>query len=66
MQVSIDTSVTTPGPFTTDAEYLQFVVANAALSYQQQYSAATPDAGITAAREAYNASVPVSQPDPVV
>jgi hypothetical protein len=58
MIVSIDTDNAAPGPFATDAEYCQFVMANAALSYQVQYKAATADAGITAAREAYNASLP--------
>lgn len=66
MHVSIDTSITTAGPFATDAEYLQFVIVNAALSYQQQYGTATPDEGITAAREAYNASLPVAEPVPDV
>ena len=58
MIVTIDTDQPAPGPFATDAEYCQFVMANAALSYQVQYKAATADAGITAAREAYNASLP--------
>ena len=58
MIVSIDTDNAAPGPFATDAEYCQFVMANAALSYQVQYKVATADAGITAAREAYNASLP--------
>jgi hypothetical protein len=41
-------------------------MANAALSYQVQYKAATADAGITAAREAYNASLPPEPtPEPV-
>ena len=36
----------------------------AALSYQSQYKTATPDEGITAAREAYNASLPPVDPAP--
>jgi hypothetical protein len=58
MKVTIDTSITTPGPFTTDKEYCQFVMAYAALSYQAQYGTDTPDAGIAAARQAYNDSLP--------
>ena len=56
--VTIDTNKPEPGPFATDAEYIQFVMSNAALSYQAQYKTATTDEGITAAREAYNASLP--------
>ena len=59
MKITIDTNKPAPGPFTTDAEYLTFVLSNAAISYQNQYGTDTPDAGITAAREAYNASIPV-------
>ena len=55
--MQIETNNTTIGPFATDAEYITFVVSNAALSYQNQYSAATPEDGITAAREAYNTTV---------
>jgi hypothetical protein len=38
-------------------------MSNAALSYQAQYKTKTPDEGITAAREAYNASLP---PEPEI
>jgi hypothetical protein len=58
MIVTIDTNKPEPGPFATDAEYVQFVMSNAALSYQAQYKTATTDEGITAAREAYNAALP--------
>lgn len=58
MKVTIDTNKPEPGPFKTNTEYVQFVMSNAALSYQSQYGAATPDEGITAAREAYNAGLP--------
>ena len=58
MIVNIDTNQAQPGPFDTDAEYCQFVMSNAALSYQNQYGTDTADAGISAAREAYNASLP--------
>lgn len=63
MIINIDTNLPAPGPFDTDAEYCQFVMSNAALSYQAQYGAATPDSGITAAREAYNASLPEPAPE---
>lgn len=63
MQITISTDQPQPGPFATDEAYCQFVMSNAALSYQHQYGTATPDEGITAAREAYNASVtPVEAP----
>lgn len=65
MNITIDTNQPDPGPFDTDAEYCQFVMSNAALSYQAQYATATPDAGITAAREAYNASLPAPTSDEV-
>jgi len=45
-------------PLDTNEAYLTFVLSRAAESYQTQYSAASKDAGITAAREAFNASIP--------
>jgi anthranilate phosphoribosyltransferase len=63
MIATIDTSQPAPGPFDTDEAYCQFVMSNAALSYQAQYSAATADEGITAAREAYNAGLPAPAPE---
>jgi hypothetical protein len=64
MIVEINTNKPEPGPFATDAEYCQYVMSNAALSYQSQYKTATADEGITAAREAYNASLPNAEPPP--
>lgn len=61
MIISIDTNQPAPGPFATDAEYCQFVMSNAALSYQSQYKTVTSDEGITAAREAYNAGLPAPE-----
>ena len=61
MIITIDTDKPAPGPFATDEEYCQYVMSNAALSYQNQYKTATPDEGITAAREAYNASLPLAE-----
>jgi hypothetical protein len=43
---------------TTDEGYVDMVMNMASLSYMAQYGAATPDAGITAARAAFNASLP--------
>ena len=43
----------------TDEGYVDMVMNMAAKSYMAQYGAATPDEGITAAREAFNASLPV-------
>lgn len=65
MIVNIDTNAPAPGPFSDDEAYCQFVMSNAALSYQAQYGTATPDAGITAARDAYNASLPAPAPEEV-
>ena len=42
----------------TDEGYVDMVMNMASLSYMAQYGAATPDEGITAAREAFNASLP--------
>lgn len=53
-----------PGEILTNEEYLTFVVNRAAESYQNQYGAASKDAGVTAAREAYNASLPAPAPAP--
>ena len=46
----------------TNDEYVAFVMNMAAMSYATQYAAATSEEGITAAREAFNASLPVVEP----
>ena len=43
---------------TTNEGYVDMVMNMAAQSYMAQYSAATPEDGIFAAREAFNASLP--------
>jgi hypothetical protein len=48
-------------PLETNEAYLIFVLNRAAESYQNQYGAASKEAGITAAREAFNAALPVPQ-----
>jgi len=63
MIITINTNLPAPGPFETDEDYCQFVMSNAALSYQAQYGTATADEGITAARESYNSSLPMPQED---
>jgi hypothetical protein len=45
-------------PLDTNEAYLTFVVNRASESYMSQYGAASKEAGITAAREAFNASIP--------
>jgi hypothetical protein len=61
--VIIDDSYTPPeGQILTNEEYVNFVMNKAAESYQNQYQTQTVDEGITAAREAYNASVHVTEP----
>lgn len=47
------------GAMTTNEVYMTFVMNRAAESYMNQYAAANVEAGITAARGAYNASLPV-------
>jgi hypothetical protein len=46
------------GPMADNQAYLTFVMNMAAASYAKQYAAADREAGITAAREAYNAALP--------
>ena len=60
-----DDYVVPTGPLTTNTHYMTFVMNKAAESYRNQYAAADFEAGITAAREAYNAalSAPVETPD---
>lgn len=53
-----DGYVVPAGPLATNDDYVTFVMNMAAASYQNQYNTATSDEGITAAREAYNASLP--------
>jgi len=53
-----DDYVTPEGPMPDNAAYLTFVMNMAAASYAKQYAAADKKAGITAAREAYNAALP--------
>ena len=45
----------------TDEGYVDMVMNMAALSYMAQYGTATPDEGITAARAAFNASLPATE-----
>ena len=41
--------------------YVDMVMNMAALSYMAQYSVATPDEGLAAARAAFNASLPATE-----
>lgn len=52
------------GALTTNEAYLTFVMNKAAESYMHQYAAANFEDGITAAREAYNASLPTPAETP--
>ena len=61
-----DGYVVPEGPLATNDDYVTFVMNMAALSYMNQYGTATSDEGITAAREAYNASLPPVVEEPVV
>lgn len=46
------------GPLADNAAYVTHVMNMAAKSYQGQYSTPDVESGITAARDAYNASLP--------
>jgi len=46
----------------TDDGYVNMVMNMAALSYMAQYGVSTPDEGISAARAAFNASLPPVAP----
>jgi hypothetical protein len=59
----VDNYVAPTTPLATNEDYVDFVMNSAAASYQAQYSTATSDEGITAARNAFNASLP--EPAPV-
>lgn len=52
------------GALTTNEAYLTFVMNKAAESYMHQYATANVEEGITAAREAYNASLPTPAETP--
>ncbi|NBU59302.1 MAG: hypothetical protein EBS23_05950 [Betaproteobacteria bacterium] len=56
-----DDYVTPEGPMADNQAYLTFVMNKAAESYRNQYAVADKEAGITAAREAYNAALPAPQ-----
>ena len=64
IEISDDYVVPT-GTIDTNKDYIDFVMNKAAESYKKQYDAATVNDGITAARESYNASVPVVTEAPV-
>lgn len=61
--IVIDDDYVVPAGPLNAAQYVNFVMNNAAKSYQSQYRAATVQDGIDAARAAYNASVP-PEPEP--
>jgi len=46
----------------TNEQYVDFVMNMACKSYMNQYSQATPEDGLTAARDAYNSNVVVPEP----
>ena len=66
MQITIqitDDYVKPEGELTSE-QYVAFVLNMAAQSYAKQYSVTGVDAGIAAARDAYNAAVPKPDPAP--
>lgn len=54
-----DDYVVPEGPLTAE-QYVNFVMNNAAKSYQAQYKTATVNEGVQAACDAYNANLPPS------
>ena len=54
----VDDFVAPTTPLAANDEYVAFVMNMAAASYMNQYGTATSEEGITAAREAFNASLP--------
>ena len=61
-KITLDDKYVVPeGPLATNEDYLTFVVNMAAKSYATQYGASTPEDGVTAARETYNAALPQSK-----
>jgi hypothetical protein len=54
-----DDYVVPEGPLTAE-QYVNFVMNNAAKSYQAQYNTATVNEGVQAACDAYNANLPPS------
>jgi hypothetical protein len=57
----VDDYVAPTTPLATNAEYVNFVMNLAGQSYAHQYNTATSEDGITAAREAFNAALPVAE-----
>ncbi len=63
VQIELDAAFEAPTePLATNADYVGFVMNMAAKSYMQQFGAATIEDGLTAAREAFNASLPEPAP----
>lgn len=61
--VTIEDGYVVPeGPLATNDDYITFVMNMAAQSYMNQYGTANVEDGITAAREAYNATLPQDPP----
>ena len=59
--IVIDPNYVVPEGPLNNAQYVDFVMNMASLSYMAQYGAATPDDGIAAARAAFNASLPATE-----
>jgi hypothetical protein len=57
----VDDYVAPTTPLATNEDYVDFVMNMAAQSYKNQYNTATSEDGITAAREAFNAALPVAE-----
>lgn len=57
MQITINTNATTEGPFDTDQAYVEWVVAQAVLSWRKQFPGSSGNAAIQAARLAHNAAL---------
>jgi hypothetical protein len=60
----VDGYVQPTTPIDTNEGYVNMVMNMAAQSYMHQYKTANVEDGITAAREAFNASLPQPEPTP--
>ena len=61
-QINLVENYVVPEGQLTNEQYVDFVMNMACRSYMNQYNVATPEEGLTAARDAYNSNVVVPEP----
>lgn len=62
-QINLVENYVVPEGQLTNEQYVDFVMNMAAKSYMNQYNQATPEEGLTAARNAYNSNVVIPEPE---